>query len=301
MELSITFCLLTLTPLLSTALPSQPSSSGVPLVVSPGINASNHVPPRSLDCNNIQAGISPQCYQNLSMTAYLDNWNTSIRREVCAPSQSWSSCFQVNAYTNPGAAADSPNINTISQHHDCSTLTTNSSNSDKCIAPLANQKAWTPKDFYGAFNIYSLQHHISIWAQALAATTSQPAIETVSRSDTVSDSDGQTADSVLATLILKYGRDHDADDFLVRLLEGAPNDPNIPKRPSSAHGRVPTQLNEPTGASWQPVLHARLAEVLKIAMTDFEYFLEAVRSGAYSSIKLAVVGQLEEAMKVHPN
>lgn len=294
MDFTRTFLLLTLTPLLSSALPP-----GVPLVVSPGINVSSHVPPKNLNCADIQTGISPECYQTLGITAYLENYNTSIRRETCAPSQLWSSCFQISAYTSP--RADSPNINTIGQHHDCSTLTTDSSNSDKCTQPLANEKDWTPKDFYGAFNIWSLQHHISVWAQALSAASSQQAIDTVTKSDTTADSEAQTATSVLSTLILKYGHDHDADHALVRLLEAEPNSTKVPTRPSTSPGTALTPLNEPTAAAWQPVLQARLAEVLKLAMDDFEFFLEAVRTGAYSTMGLAVVGQLEEAMKNNPN
>ena len=102
---------------------------------------------------------------------------------------------------------------------------------------------------------------------------------------------------MLATLIHKYGRDHDADDALVRLLEAEPNSTKVPLRPATPHGRVPAHFNEPTGAAWQPVLRARLAEVLALAMGDFEFFLETVRTGAYATAGLAVVGQLEEALK----
>ena len=142
---------------------------------------------------------------------------------------------------------------------------------------------------------------MSIWSQALGAATSQKAIYNVSQSDTVTDSDAQTHTSILSTLILKYGINHDADSFLVRLLEAVPDSTKVPERPASPHSRVPTHFDEPTGADWQPILQARLAEVLKLAMDHFDFFLETVRSGAYSSRSLAVVGQLEEAMKMNPN
>ena len=140
-----------------------------------------------------------------------------------------------------------------------------------------------------------------MWAQALSAPSSEKAVYIVTESDTVADSDAQTATSVLCTLIVKYGRDHDADDALVRLLEAEPHSTTVPARPATSYGRVPTHLDEPTGAAWQPVLQARLAEVLALAMDDFEFFLETVRTGAYSTRGLAVVGQLEEAMKRNAN
>lgn len=272
--------------------------SGIPYYVSPGINASSS-PSKQANCTNIENGVSPQCYLDLNINGYFEYYNTTIGLETCSPSETWSTCYQVAIYSN--SSSKSPNLKTINQQHNCANLTTSTSNSGQCTQPRADQQDWTPDDFYGAFNIWSVQHHISVWAQAIAAASSRPAITTVAASDTIADSEAQSATSVLSSLILKYTINKEADEGLVRLLEAEPNSTKVPKRPKSTPQRVPSSIEEPSATAWQPILQARLAEVLALAMNDFDFFLETVREGAFSTTGLAVVGQLTEAMSKHPS
>ena len=289
MQPTLPTTILALLPIFSSAIPL-----GVPLVVSPGLNITTPAQRDRLNCSDLSQGPSETCYRDLNITAYLTNYNTSILPEVCPPSVPWSRCFQDNAYTN---ASSPTNLKLTEAKHNCSLLTTNASNSDSCMKPALDEQHWTAGEYYGVFNIWSLQHHISIWAQALNAPSSQKAITNVTVSDSAADSDAQTATSVLATLIESYSVDREADDYLVRLLEAEPNASKVPARPNGTHQRVASYAGQPTASAWQPVLTARLAEVLALAMDDFDFFIEVVRQGSYSTDGLAVVGQLEEALK----
>ncbi len=145
--------------------------------------------------------------------------------------------------------------------------------------------------YYAAFNVYALQHHISVWSAALASPTSTNAILAA-----VNPRVPNTATTLLTALIAKYGLGTatKADAALIALLE-------VPTgRPEPAYGnaRVRGESSSLTGRQWQVALEKRFALVLELAMGRFDDFLGAVKGGAYSARGLASVGDLTRRLRV---
>ena len=70
-----------------------------------------------------------------------------------------------------------------------------------------------------------------------------------------------------------------------------------PQFPPHTHDRVPTQLDRPTAKAWQKVLSARLEEVLRVAMCDFDAFYKTIKGGAYSNAAYSASGLLENSLR----
>ena len=265
-------------------------ASGVPLVVSPGLNLS--VGP-GVNCTDLHTGFNTQCFVSQNVSNTFLNFNVSILPEICGPSQSWSECFQIQAYATP-AIPDITRV--VAQNHVCTTLTTNTNNSHLCSPPNANAKAWTLGEWYGVWSIYNLQSHISIWAQAISTNTSHQAISNV----TTAYPDGN-ASTILSAIFTKYGLDLQADDALKGLLAMAPpnttTNATAPQYPPYTRGRVPNPADKPTVQAWIVVLQARLQEILQVSMSDFDAWFGAVKKGYYASPNLAIAGQLINSLK----
>ncbi|KAL9131309.1 MAG: hypothetical protein Q9217_000744 [Psora testacea] len=257
--------------------------TGIPIVVSPGLNYTNPTRP-PINCTDINPGITPTCYKTLNVTSYLTNWDTKIRRETCSPKQLWSTCFLNFAYLNgTKLQINSTNIT----KHDCSTLDGNSS-TNGCPPPFTKAKIWTPQKYYAVFNIYNVQHHVFVWSQAISYAPSQRGILAA-----LTPNRPNTATSLLQNIILKYGVNTNADNALVRLLES----PILRPEPGFAAANISGGRQSLTGAQWVPLLVNRLAEALRLAMKDFDRFLAMVDQGAYSSNNLALAEQLGNIMK----
>ena len=260
----------------------QCCSLAPPIVVSPGLDYKNpsHSP---VNCTDLETGIATNCYAELDETSYLINWNTTIRKETCSPSQLWSNCYLNSAYTN-GTERTITKQN-ISQH-DCSTLNGNSS-SNGCPPPFTDNKDWTPQEYYAVLNIYTVQHHIFVWSQAISARESQVAIAQSMKPNGMDDT------SLLQTLIQRYGINHAADEALSELLNG----PNIRPQPLAKQGGGIGVRPGMDSGEWAPLLRRRLQDALQLVMKDFDHFLDMVKGGAYSTYNLALSGQLENALK----
>lgn len=276
------------------ALSAHTLANGIPVVVSPGLNVSTN-PNVTADipsCTNLTSDApTPYCYTKLQETAYLTNFNLTSP-EICAPHELWSTCFLRSIYGKPG-----PNCTTLTndtntcEQYNCTSL---SLNSTLCPEPTAlngtkNGTAETAEEWYGAWNVYALQHHISTWSAALAANTSTNAILAA-----VNPRVPNTATTLLTTLISKYGLNtsDNADAALIKLLQ-------VPTgRPEPAYGnvRVRGESSTLTGAQWQLALKARLGQVLDLAMGQFDEFLGTVKGGAYSARGLAGVGNLTRSL-----
>lgn len=277
------------------ALSTYISANGIPVVVSPGLNISAnpnttaHLP----SCTNLTNNApSPYCYTKLQETAYLTSWNLTSP-ELCAPDELWSTCFLRSVYGKPG-----PNCTTLTNNtktcaqYNCTSLALSTA---LCPEPTAanstaNATAETAEEYYGAWSVYALQHHISAWSAALSANTSTKAILAA-----VNPRVPNTATSLLTTLIPKYGLNTSvaADTALVTLLK-------VPTgRPEPAYGnaRIRGESSTLTGPQWQLALRTRFGQVLDLAMGQFEEFLGAVKGGAYSANGLASVGNLTTSLK----
>lgn len=84
------------------------AASGVPIVVSPGLNISSkpnvtaHLPP----CTDLAGSHAPTipCYNTLDVNLYLNNYNLTSA-EVCAPDQSsFGTCLLPTVYGAPGVS-----------------------------------------------------------------------------------------------------------------------------------------------------------------------------------------------------
>lgn len=285
-------------------------SSGIPVVVSPGLNSStnpnvtSHISP----CTNLTDAPTSYCYTKLQETAHLTNWNLTSP-ELCAPWEMWSTCYMRSVYEPPFPNCTTLSNRTCRQQYNCSTLSTLSltpsstassdttTNSSLCPSPrisnttsLTNATAEEAEAFYGAYNIWAVQHHISIWASALNANTSQIAIR-----DAVRPRVPNNASSVLTTLISKHGLNTaaSADAALIGLL-GVPTDP-----PEQSYGnvRLRGESSTLTPVQWQGKLVARLAQALGLAMGEFEPWLDMVEGGAFSAKGLASVEAVVGSLK----
>ncbi|KAF6239281.1 hypothetical protein HO173_002542 [Letharia columbiana] len=277
------------------ALSTHTLANGIPVVVSPGLNVSSnanvtaHIP----SCTNLTNNApSPYCYTKLQETAYLTNWNLTSP-EICAPDELWSTCFLRSIYGKPG-----PNCTTLTndtktcEQYNCTSLSLSSA---LCPEPTAsnatsNATAESAEEWYGAWNLYALQHHIATWSAALAADTSTKAILAAVHPRTPN-----TATSLLTTLIPKYGLNTStvADAALVRLLA-------LPTgRPEPAYGnaRGRGERSSLSGPQWQVALRTRLGQVLDLAMGRSGDFLGAVEGGGYSARGLASVGNLTRSLR----
>ena len=258
-------------------------SNGVPIVVSPGLNYTNpsHEP---VVCTDLNTGITSNCYATLNETSYLTNWNTSLSSEICSPLEFWSTCYLNFAYTN-GTTTQVTSQN-VSQH-DCSSLNGNSS-MNGCPPPSINAKVWTPQEYYAVFNIYTVQHHIFVWSQAISAPSSLGGI-TLALQPNGTD----TATSLLETIILGYGINFYADQALYDLI----NVPSIRAQPLAVSGGIGGGRAVMTAEQWVPLLVQRLQDALLLVMRDFDQFLNMVMGGAYSTNNLALAGELENSLK----
>lgn len=288
-----TINLLSLTALL--ALSTYTIANGIPVVVSPGINISSNsnTTAHIIPCTNLTNDApSPYCYTKLQETAYLTNWNLTSP-EICAPDELWSTCFLRSVYGKPGPNCTTLTNNTKTcEQYNCTSLSLSTA---LCPEPTAgnstkNATAGTAEEWYGAWNVYALQYHISTWSAALAANTSTTAILAA-----VNPRVPNTATSLLTTLIPKHGLNTstNADAALIQLLK-------VPTgRPEPAYGNVRGrgEVSTLTGVQWQLALKTRLAQVLDLAMGQFEEFLGAVKGGAYSARGLASVGNLTRNLK----
>ena len=279
------------------ALSAHTLANGIPVVVSPNLNVSTN-PNVTADipsCNNLTSDApTPYCYTKLQETAYLTNFNLTSP-ELCAPHELWSTCFLRSVYERPG-----PNCTTLTNdtetcaQYNCTSL---SLNSTLCPEPTAANgtgnatTADTAEKWYGAWNVYALQRHISTWSAALTANSSTTAILAA-----VNPSAPNTATSLLTTLISKHGLNTslNADAALIKLLQV----PMVRPEPAYGNVRVRGESNTLTGAQWQLVLTARLRQVLDLAMGRFDEFLGAVKGGAYSARGLAGVGNLTRSLDV---
>lgn len=215
--LPLTFALLT---------HALPSPNFVPITVSPGIP---YVPPGHppVSCTNISTGISSHCFTNLTIARYLSDWNTSYPREVCTPTQTWSTCYLSYAYaTNvtqagfdghprPTTSLTAANATAL---HDCSTLNGNSS-TNGCPPPqLSLPPTAGPQTFYSVLNIYNVHQHLTVWSQAIATNTSLPGIDYL-----IEDSNGHvnealdSATGLLQSVVARFGRSGPADAALINL------------------------------------------------------------------------------------
>ena len=150
--------------------------------------------------------------------------------------------------------------------------------------------AETAEQWYGAWNLYALQHHIATWSAALSARTSTKAILAA-----VNPRKPNTATSLLTTLIPKYGLNtaKNADAALITLLKVQTGRPE----PAYGNARVRGESSTLTGVQWQVALEMRLRQILDLAMGRFGEFLGAVKGGAYSARGLAGVGNLTRSLR----
>ncbi|CAF9914302.1 MAG: hypothetical protein ALECFALPRED_009520 [Alectoria fallacina] len=285
--------LLSFTALL--ALSTHTLANGIPVVVSPGLNVSSnpnvtaHIP----SCTNLTNNApSPYCYTKLQETAYLTNWNLTSP-EICAPDELWSTCFLRSVYGKPGPKCTTlTNDTKTCEQYNCTSLSLSTA---LCPEPKAangtkDATAQAAEEWYGAWNLYALQHHIATWSAALSANTSVKAILAA-----VNPRVPNTATTLLTTLVSKHGLGTatNADAALVKLLE-------VPTgRPEPAYGnaRVRGESSTLTAAQWQLALRMRLGQVLDLAMGRFGDFLGAVKGGAYSARGLASVGNLTRSLE----
>lgn len=81
--------------------------SGVPLVVSPGLNISTtpSIAANLAGCNDLAGTIAPTipCYNTLDVSSYLINYNLTSA-EVCAPDELFSTCLLRAVYGVPGVS-----------------------------------------------------------------------------------------------------------------------------------------------------------------------------------------------------
>ena len=272
-------------------------ASGIPVVVSPNLNVSTnpnvtaHIP----SCTNLtnSSAPSPYCYTKLQETAYLVNWNLTSP-EICAPQELWSTCFLRSVYGKPGPNCTTlTNDNRTCEQYNCTFL---SLSTPLCPQPTKignsseNATAQVADEWYGAWNVYALQNHISTWSSALSAKTSSKAILAA-----VNPRIPNTATSLLTTLILKHGLNTstNADAALVDLLKV----PTVRPEPEYGNVRVSGESNTLTGPQWQVVLNMRLGQALDLAMGRFDVFFDAVEGGAYSAKGLASVGNLTRSLE----
>ena len=250
-----------------------------------------HIP----SCNNLtNVAPSPYCYTKLQETAYLSNWNLTSP-EICAPQELWSTCYLRSVYEKPGPNCTTlTNDNKTCEQYNCTYLSLNTA---LCPQPTTignnsseNITAQIAEEWYGAWNVYALQHHISTWSAALSANTSSKAILAA-----VNPRIPNTATSLLTTLIPKHGLNTsiNADAALIELLK-------VPRgRPEPAYGnaRIRGESSTMTGPQWQVVLSMRLGQALDLAMGRFDLFYDAVEGGAYSARGLASLGNLTRSLK----
>lgn len=145
---------------------------------------------------------------------------------------------------------------------------------------------------------------MSVWAQTILSPGAQPAISNLTTANST-----YNASRVLATLINRYGTTTDkyADTALIQALLYAPNSTRVPSTAPQyppghflSHQRVPLpdEARGPSVEAWQETLRARLEELLRIAMGDFDRWFEVVRGGWYSApAGYATVGLLVGGME----
>jgi len=273
-----------------TTLIASTSTSGIPLVVSPGLNISTnpnitaHLP----TCTNLTAAPTIPCYTTLNTTGYLTNYNLTSA-EVCAPGESWSKCLLQFVYQTAGAhcVLVAPATSRC-EPFDCASL-----NSTTCIQPqrsnLTGITGYEAAGWYAAWNVYSVHHHIWAWATALNKSSSEHAILSA-----VNTSVANNATSVLAQVIKKYGINHNADKALLDVLQKE-NSTQGEIAYGNSRGRGETSTL--TGAQWRGLVVERLGEVLRVVNFRFEDWLGMVEGGAYSTRGLSGVKALSRGLR----
>ncbi|KAG8528247.1 uncharacterized protein KY384_007164 [Bacidia gigantensis] len=215
------------------------------------------------------------------------HWNETYRLETCAPTQLWSTCFLNLAYTNnTRQTITRANITA----HDCSSLDGNSS-TNGCPPPPANATLFTSRSYYAVLNIYNVQHHIFVWAQAINASASLPGIAAIAAQAVPT-----TPNSLLQSIIREFGINQAADDALVNLLDT----PSIRPTPQIVNGVSGGPQHPLDAAETVPLMVNRLADVLLLAMRNFDVFLGVVKNGSYSTNDLALVGELVTVLRGTP-
>lgn len=278
----------TLTILSLTTLITSISASGVPLVVSPGLNISTHpnVSAHLPSCTNLTTAPTIPCYTTLNTTAYLNNYNLTSP-EVCAPYESWSKCLLQAVYQAAGARCvpKAPSVSKC-QPFDCASL-----NSTTCIQPQRSNVTgitmYEAAGWYAAWNVYAVHHHIRAWASALNKTSSEHAILAA-----VNPLVANNATSVLMSVIRKHSINPNADKGLLDVLE---NTGHGEQAYGNSRGRG--EQSTLTGKEWSGVLVDRLAVVLRVVNFDFGEWLGMVESGAYSTRGLSGSGALANRLK----
>ncbi|KAL6715268.1 hypothetical protein ACLMJK_007532 [Lecanora helva] len=278
------------TLLLTLLLPLLPSalSSGIPLVVSPGLNYSTNpnVTAHAPSCTNLTSAPTIPCYTKLNVTGYLKNYN-SIKAETCAPQQAWSTCLLTTIYQVPGTncTRQGPGVQKCIPF-DCYTL-----KSTTCVRPSTTNRTgigeYDAAGWYAAWNVYSVHQHIASWAVALTNRTSEHAILAA-----INPRVPNTATSVLTTLLKKYSINHNADSALVALLKRTAAGS---KEPAYGNARIRGERNTVSGAAWRGILYRRLEGALVGAAGRYGGFGEwvpMVEEGAFSTRGLAGVDAL---------
>lgn len=276
-----------LLPLLTLLPPAL--TSGIPLVVSPGLNISTtpnitaHLPA----CTTLIHAPTIPCYTTLNTTSYLQNYNLTSA-EVCAPTELWSTCLLRSVYQVPGTNCTATSNTTSScLPFDCAHL-----NSTTCVQPMTTNQTDVTKiqaqGWYAVWNVYAVHHHVSAWATALDRKSSEPAIL-----GAVKPRVANTATSVLKTLLPKYGFNGKADGAIVKLL----GEDGQGMTMGYGNPRVRGESKVLSGADWRGLLVERLEEVLEVANGEFGDWLGMVEGGAYSTRGLSGVDALVRSLK----
>ncbi|KAL2042493.1 hypothetical protein N7G274_004986 [Stereocaulon virgatum] len=282
---------ITVSAFLTTILPLV-YSSGIPIVVSPGLNFSidPNITPNLTPCTTITSTNAPTipCFTKLQVASYLENFNSTLA-EVCSPTQLFSQCLLATVTAVPGLNCTSK-INTTTMNgitsasnsttcvpFDCATL-----NSRACPAPTASTNMTIPQaqGYYAVYSLYSVNQFLSGWATALNRASSEPAILSVLNNTTT-----PTPTGVLVSLITRYGLNPNADAKLVQLaqVQSVKPDPQIQPQPGKDNAAL---------SLWRGVLVDKLQKMSFSAAGNFTSFVGLVGDGDFSVKGLAGANQL---------
>ncbi|KAI4119194.1 MAG: hypothetical protein LQ345_000845 [Seirophora villosa] len=211
-----------------------------------------------IKCDDPKTGIAPFCWNSLKVGDYMEGWHKANVPKTCKKDEYWSVCFDRMATSN--------------FKQDCTGITSSCEELDPKIHYLS------PQWYYGAFNTWSINDFFKTWHKAID-TVSKKNPATLVDAATPNDFDtflgaqnnGKiSVDVPLNALVRKAGKNAKTD-ALAALIKAYP-----------AKAKYDSAKIEKADPPIATHLKMRLEELLKIAETNLDAFVDFASNGTFS-------------------
>lgn len=220
--------------------------------------------PRTVDCNNPSTGVDASCWTTLKMVNYINGFGNNNDDCSAQPGLWQTGSADMEPFSQCLLSAAG-----VFDYAACSLAGTGPDAQNNCTAPADTAKK--PEVYYGAYNIYAMQHYLSNWADAVMSV------------DSAHFSLGGIATTLKITSI----------DVVLKALIAKANQPQLaPANKAQNAALLAYMVAYPTKLVYAPstddstnvgnMLQQRFGEILSGVETDKAKYLTMAKDGAFS-------------------